>query len=136
VSWFVTATTMFFWGFGVDTAHLDASQEKMAQHLGQILRCPVCQGMPIGESPTPMAQSMMHVVREKIAANQSEEDIKRYFMDRYGQWIILDPAMNNVTLFLWLLPPLVLVSSSFLCYWTWRLKWTEHSSNQSDSLYL
>src|SRR3954470_5152771 len=64
--------------------------------IGRGLRCPVCQGMPISESPSDMAQAMMKRVREMVAEGQSESDIKAYFVSRYGEWVLLEPTHQGV----------------------------------------
>lgn len=78
--------------------------------LGVRLRCPVCQGMPIGESPAPMAQDMMREVRRlRLEEGQSEEAIAAHFTARYGTWVLLDPPKTGFGLLVWLLPPAALM---------------------------
>jgi len=78
--------------------------------LGARLRCPVCQGMPIGESPAPMAQDMMREVRRlRLQEGQSEEQIAAHFTERYGTWVLLDPPKQGFGLVVWMLPPAVLM---------------------------
>ena len=83
--------------------------EGEAQAIGSRLRCPVCQGMPISESPSEMAQAMMTRVREMLAEGQSRDQIVTYFTQRYGDWVLLDPRKSGLNWLLWGLPPLVLV---------------------------
>jgi len=78
--------------------------------LGARLRCPVCQGMPIGESPAPMAQDMMREVRRlRVEEGQSEEQIAAHFTERYGTWVLLDPPKEGFGLLVWMLPPAALM---------------------------
>ena len=78
--------------------------------LGARLRCPVCQGMPIGESPAPMAQDMMREVRRlRVEEGQSEEQIAAHFTERYGTWVLLDPPKQGFGLLVWMLPPAALM---------------------------
>ncbi len=83
-------------------------QDDVAFNIGKQLRCPVCQGMPIAESPATMAQDMMRLVREKLAAGQSPEEINQYFINRYGEWVMLKPEARGFNWLVWLLPPLSL----------------------------
>ena len=76
--------------------------------LGQRLRCPVCQGMAIGDSPAPMAQDMMRQVRRMWADGRDEGDIAAYFTARYGDWVLLDPPWRGAGMWVWVLPPVVL----------------------------
>lgn len=87
--------------------HTDSSTEV---RLGARLRCPVCQGMSIGDSPSPMAQDMMKQVRRMHAQGMAEADIVAYFTDRYGVWVLLDPPKQGFALWAWLLPPAGLVA--------------------------
>jgi cytochrome c-type biogenesis protein CcmH len=80
-----------------------------AHAIGLLLRCPVCQGMPISDSPADMAQSMMAKVRTMHKEGQSEEDILKYFTDRYGDWVLLRPTVGGFNWLVWGLPPFVLL---------------------------
>ena len=80
-----------------------------AHAIGLLLRCPVCQGMPISDSPADMAQSMMAKVRTMHKEGKSEEVILKYFTDRYGDWVLLRPKVSGFNWFVWGLPPFVLL---------------------------
>jgi len=77
--------------------------------IGLVLRCPVCQGMPIAESPAEMAQAMMTRIREMHREGKSREEILGYFVDRYGQWVVLEPKAEGLNWLVWVLPPLLLL---------------------------
>jgi cytochrome c-type biogenesis protein CcmH len=72
--------------------------------VGQLLRCPVCQGMAISDSPAEMAVNMKGQVRELLARGYTEEQILKYFELSYGQFVLLKPKMEGVTSLVWLLP--------------------------------
>lgn len=72
------------------------------------LRCPVCQQLSILDSPAELAQEMKAVVREKLAAGESEEEVVAYFVSKYGEWVLLDPPKRGFNLVVWL-GPLVLL---------------------------
>lgn len=80
------------------------------QALGSRIRCPVCQGESIAESPSETSTAMMAVVAEKVAAGESDAQVIRYFTDRFGNGILLDPPFRGRTLALWLTPLAVLVA--------------------------
>jgi len=80
-----------------------------AYRIGKLVRCPVCQGMSVAESPAPMARSMMARVRELVAEGKSEEEILAYFEQSYGEWARLQPKTSGSTLLVWVLPPLALL---------------------------
>jgi len=77
--------------------------------IGRELRCPVCQGMPIGESPSETAQAMMKRVRELHAEGKSHQEILDYFVARYGEWVLLRPEARGFRLVVWVLPPVGLL---------------------------
>ena len=74
------------------------------QAIGARIKCPVCQGESISESPAETSTAMLAVVAEKVAAGESDDQIIRYFTDRYGSGILLDPPFRGRTLALWLTP--------------------------------
>ena len=82
----------------------EPSETDRVAALGNRIRCPVCQGEPIAESPSETAQTMMEIVAERVATGESDEQIIEYFSTRYGDWIVLDPPFRGVTLILWFLP--------------------------------
>ncbi len=80
------------------------SEQDRVRALGTRIKCPVCQGESIAESPSETATAMMDIVGERVAAGQSDDQIIDYFTERYGDGILLDPPFAGRTLLLWLLP--------------------------------
>jgi len=80
---------------------LTAAQEARAQAVGRTIRCPVCQGLPITESPSDLSQSMLRDLRGQVAAGRSDDQITTYFAQRYGDTVLLDPPRRGVNLLLW-----------------------------------
>ncbi len=72
------------------------------------LRCPVCQGLSVADSTSPAAVAFQRRVRELVALGYTDEQIRDYFVDRYGEWILLDPEMTGLNAVLYLLPGLLL----------------------------
>lgn len=91
-----------------------ASLDARAAQIESGLRCPVCQGLSIADSPSQTAQEMRAVVRRQLASGASDEAVRAYFVARYGPWILLTPAPSGLGLGLWLAPGLVLVAASVL----------------------
>ena len=77
--------------------------------LGHMIRCPVCRGVPIADSPSEIAGEMMQIVRQQVAAGKGDAEILKYFEDRYGEWALLEPKAEGMNLAIWILPGLVFV---------------------------
>jgi cytochrome c-type biogenesis protein CcmH len=75
------------------------------QRVGSLLRCPVCQGMSIADSPSEMAINMKAQVHELLARGYTEEQILDYFEKSYGQFVLLKPKSKTV----WALPVVALI---------------------------
>jgi cytochrome c-type biogenesis protein CcmH len=85
-----------------------AQLERKTMELSSELRCPVCQGLAIGDSPSIMAANMKAQVRELLERGYSDEQILSYFEKSYGQFVLLKPKFQGVNALVWLLPVLVL----------------------------
>ena len=88
---------------------LDVQREARVQRLGKQLRCAVCQGVSIADSPASMARAPLDKVREPVAEGKSDDEIYDYFVERYGEWALMEPRKSGVTLGLWLFPIVLLV---------------------------
>jgi cytochrome c-type biogenesis protein CcmH len=72
--------------------------------VGSLLRCPVCQGLSVSDSPSTMARNMKAEVRDKLAAGYDQEQILTHFEHSYGEFVRLEPRMRGVNLLVWLGP--------------------------------
>jgi len=82
----------------------ETREEDRVASLGAAIKCPVCQGEAIADSPSETAQAMLVVLEEKVGEGLTDEEIFAYFTDRYGDGIRLDPRFTPQTLLLWVLP--------------------------------
>lgn len=80
--------------------------EQEVYEIAARLRCVVCQNLSVADSPSEMAAQMRDVVRERLRAGESPEQVLAYFVDRYGEWILLSPRREGFTLLVWVVPPL------------------------------
>ncbi len=78
------------------------------QELAATLRCPVCQGLAIADSPSEMATNMKGQVRELLSRGFSDKQIYKYFEHSYGQFVLLSPKFQGVNTLVWVLPVLAL----------------------------
>ena len=86
----------------------DPVKEARARDLSRELRCMVCQNQSIDDSEAPLAKDLRILVRERIAAGDSNAQVIDFIVARYGEFVLLKPRLNAHTWILWLLPPLVL----------------------------
>ena len=89
----------------------DSAEEDRVNDLGARIKCPVCQGEAIGDSPSETALAMMDIVEEKVTAGETDAQIVDFFTARYGNGILLDPPFAGSTLLVWLLPVLAPLSA-------------------------
>jgi cytochrome c-type biogenesis protein CcmH len=94
----------------------DPVREARARDLSRELRCMVCQNQSIDDSDAPLARDLRLLVRERIAAGDSDHQVMDFLVARYGQFVLLKPRFERETLLLWLLPPLVLAGGG-LALW-------------------
>ncbi len=87
----------------------DPAQEARAEQIGRQLRCPVCKTESIEESDADFTRDLRKVVRERIAAGDSDRQVMDYMHDRYGDFILLKPPFQPSTWALWLAPPVLLL---------------------------
>ena len=68
------------------------------------LRCLICQGQSVYDSQSDFAVSMKLVVKNKIDEGKEEEEIYDYLKNKYGEWIVYEPELNQNTFLLWSIP--------------------------------
>jgi cytochrome c-type biogenesis protein CcmH len=91
----------------------DPVRESRARDLSRELRCMVCQNQSIDDSEAPLARDLRLLVRERIAAGDSNAQVIDFLVVRYGEFVLLKPRLERHTLLLWLLPPLALSVGGF-----------------------
>ncbi len=95
----------------------DPAKELRARNLSRELRCMVCQNQSIDDSEAPLARDLRLLVRERIAAGDSDAQVLDFLVARYGEFVLLKPRLEPHTLLLWLLPPLALAGGG-LALWS------------------
>lgn len=97
----------------------DPAQEARAQALDAEIRCLVCENEPIAQSTADVAADMRTLVRERIAAGDSDTEIRAFFRERYGDFVLFRPPVDPRTWLLWATPVLLLGLGGVLI-WTSR----------------
>jgi cytochrome c-type biogenesis protein CcmH len=91
----------------------DPALEARARNLSADLRCLVCQNQSIDDSHAPLAKDLRLLVRERLAAGDSDEQVRTYLVQRYGDFVLLKPPLRIGTLLLWGAPLMVLLAGGF-----------------------
>ncbi|HYK03628.1 MAG TPA: cytochrome c-type biogenesis protein [Thermoanaerobaculia bacterium] len=97
-----------------------AQLTRRTNEIGGLLRCPVCQGMSVADSPAEMAVNMKGQVHELLQRGYTEEQILTYFERSYGQFVLLRPKFEGTTTLVWLLPAVALLIGAAVLVVTFR----------------
>ncbi len=92
-----------------DEVLADPVLESRARDLSAGLRCLVCQNQSIDDSDADLAKDLRVLVRERLVAGDTNEQVEQYLVDRYGEYVLLNPRLNAHTLLLWIAAPSLLV---------------------------
>jgi len=86
----------------------DPALEKRYQALSEELRCPKCQNQNIADSNAPISQDLRRLLYEQLEAGATDDEIRQYMVDRYGEFVRYRPRFSGATAMLWLAPLLLL----------------------------
>lgn len=86
----------------------DPALEARARDISAGLRCLVCQNQSIDDSDAELARDLRLLVRERLVAGDSDADVEQYLVDRYGEYVLLNPRLNSHTVLLWAAAPALL----------------------------
>src|SRR3981189_3329320 len=110
----------------------DPAKETRARDLSRELRCMVCQNQSIDDSEAPLARDLRLLVRERIAAGDSDAQVIDFLVARYGEFVLLKPRLHSHTWLLWLLPPLALGGGG-LALWTYSRRRTPSGETEDQA---
>jgi cytochrome c-type biogenesis protein CcmH len=94
--------------------------EARTEEVGGLLRCPVCQGLSVADSPADMAVSMKAQVKDLLARGYDQEQILAYFERSYGEFVRLQPPLRGVNWLVWLAPVAGLLFGGAVVWWALR----------------
>jgi len=83
---------------------VDPNTDPRVREVARDLQCPICQNLSVADSPSEMARQMRAIVRERLEAGESPGEVVQYFVDRYGEWILLSPRRSGFNLLVWAAP--------------------------------
>lgn len=88
---------------------VENDENRIVREVGQQLRCAVCQSESVADSNSTLARNMRDIIREKVRAGESPDEIKAYFVSKYGDYILMEPRKMGVNWVLWGFPFVALV---------------------------
>lgn len=94
----------------------DPVLEARARDISRDLRCPVCQGEAIDDSNAPISRDLRLLVRERLVAGDSDDEVVDYIVARYGEFVLFKPRASGTGLILWLAGPAMLLIGGGLAY--------------------
>jgi cytochrome c-type biogenesis protein CcmH len=94
----------------------DPALEKRAREISSELRCLVCQNQSIDDSDAQLAKDLRLLVRERLVAGDTDQQVRDFLVQRYGEFVLLKPTFSSHTMLLWLTPVLVLVLGGIGAY--------------------
>ena len=90
--------------------------EARAQEINKTVMCPVCPGESIDQSQHPRAKAMRGVVDEKLAEGSTNDEIRQFFVERYGPSVLLEPPREGLNWLVWVVPPLGVLAAALVLY--------------------
>ena len=106
---FLLAATLAAFGQSSEIANADPKVEARLKSIAHELRCLVCQNQTIADSDAPLAVDLRQQTRAMIAAGKTDDEIRGYMVERYGDFVLYKPPFNAATAFLWIAPGLLIV---------------------------
>jgi len=96
------------------------SLDQRVHDVASQLRCPVCQGESVADSPSQLSQQMRGVIRQQLQSGKSEQEVIQYFRTSYGDQIVWSPPWQGFTLLAWLVPIGLLLAGIILLFFVLR----------------
>src|SRR3990172_1326019 len=101
--------------------------ELQARSIAAELRCVVCQNLSVADSPSEVAQQMRGIIREQLQAGKTREEIKAYFVSKYGEWVLLSPSPKGFSLLVWVLPFVAVIAGILFVVFVVR-RWAQKNN--------
>jgi cytochrome c-type biogenesis protein CcmH len=123
------------WLTAVASAGAQAYDDQ-AWRIAQELQCPICQGQSVAESNSQLATQMRALIREKLAAGESREAILQYFVDRYGETVLMSPPRSGFSAFAWVTPYIGVLAAVGFLIWVVRRRSARESGDAEGNAQL
>jgi cytochrome c-type biogenesis protein CcmH len=109
----------------------DSIVELQTRQLATELRCPICQGLSLQDSPAELSQEMRAVIRAQLREGKTPAEVRAYFVAKYGEWILLKPQAKGFNLAIYVLPIVMLLGGALLIVFLAR-RWSRLSQSSSQ----
>jgi cytochrome c-type biogenesis protein CcmH len=124
-------TLALLFAAGAALALSEEEQERRVQQITDDLRCPTCQALSVKDSEASFSNQIREKVRRMVEEGQSDDDIKAYFVARYGEWILRAPKKAGFGLVLWVLPGAAILAVGGLLFWRVRRSAAQAQARQT-----
>jgi len=114
------------------STHEETQLERDTRQLAAELRCPVCQGLSLQDSPAGLSQEMRSIIREQLLAGRTVAEVKQFFVDKYGEWILLQPEPRGFNLTVYIAPVVLLLGGAAFLYLTAK-RWTQQGAEEAPA---
>ena len=111
---------------GVSLVAAAPVSEDAVRIVASQLRCVVCQSLSVADSPSETAHQMREIIRQRLTAGETPEQVKAYFVEKYGLWILLSPPRQGFSALVWVVPFVALLTGLVLVVIAVR-RWSRRS---------
>jgi cytochrome c-type biogenesis protein CcmH len=129
-AWMFAAGLAF--GQASEVDHPDAAVEARLKALAEELRCLVCQNQTIADSNASLALDLRNEIREQVAKGRSDDEIRAYMVERYGDFVLYRPPLKATTVLLWVGPFALLALGAGIVVMTVRRRRKEQPAESGD----
>lgn len=120
---------------GLQPTGASRSTQAQADQIASQLRCPVCQGLSVRDSDSPTARAMREDIGRRVGGGETPDEIRRAYVDRYGEWILLRPRASGLGTLLWVVPAAALAAATVVlgwAFWGWRRRSGARAPSNDD----
>ena len=125
----VVAIISSIWLYTLLVSPSKQTLDQRVHNVASQLKCLVCQGESVADSPATLSLQMRGVIRQQLQSGKSEQEVIQYFVSRYGDRILLSPPWQGLTLLTWLVPIALMVGGILLLFVVLR-SWQSQSDKE------